>query len=106
MVGSSPDKAGTYQSVLPDGAGPASVTGRSTRGTRVYVPQRLTGSNLVDMGRVRCVTLLVPVCRCWWGELLGHIRGGGRKAPVKCCGVTGAMPQGQSGAPHPSSEQQ
>jgi hypothetical protein len=40
--------------VPPDGAGPASVMERSTRGTGVYVPQSRTGSNLGDLGRERC----------------------------------------------------
>ena len=37
------------------------------RNQRDYVPQRLTGSNLVDMGRVRCA----PAPDCRGGELLG-----------------------------------
>jgi len=42
-------------SALPDGAGPASELERSTRGTGVITPFKLvTGSNLADVGRVRC----------------------------------------------------
>src|SRR5260370_40429325 len=41
--------------VLPDGAGPASETERSTRGTGVITSFKArTGSNLVDTGRARC----------------------------------------------------
>jgi hypothetical protein len=40
-------------SVLPDGAGVASVAERHTRGTDVYASQRRTGSNLADLGRMR-----------------------------------------------------
>lgn len=40
--------------VLPDGAGPVSVVERSTRGTGAVRPNCVTGSNLVDTGRVRC----------------------------------------------------
>ena len=40
------------------------------------------------------------------GELLGGSRAVRREAMVKVYGVTMAMPQGQSWAPHPSSEQQ
>src|SRR5215469_2930684 len=53
--GSSPDKAGTCP-VLPDGAGPASVAERSTRGTGAVTSFDFdTGSNLADRGRERCV---------------------------------------------------
>lgn len=59
---------------------------------REYVPQRLTGSNLVDTGRVRCAP-----DRGLVGELLGGHVDVWREATVKCCGVTVAMPQGRAG---------
>ena len=41
-----------------------------------------------------------------WEQLLGGYGCARREAMVKVHGVTMARPQGQSGAPHPSSEQQ
>jgi hypothetical protein len=63
-------------------------------------PQRYTGSNLADLGRVRCV----PVDG--GGELLGSVKPAPGKAMVKVCGVAMARPLGQSRAPPRSSEQQ
>ena len=89
-------------SVLPDGAGVASVTERYTRETDVYASQRRTGSNLADLGRTRRVPASLitvvgnsPECRCSDGE-----------AVVTCCGVATAMSQGLSRVPPPSSDRQ
>jgi len=79
------------------------VMERSTRGTDVYVSQARTGSNLVDLGRERCVPIVVAGCG-GVGELLGRYTNGGREATVKCCGLAVARPQGQSRAPLSSSE--
>jgi hypothetical protein len=54
--------------VLPDGAGPAGVAARSTRGTGVYAALRHAGSNLADEGWMRCV----PAGHSAGGELSGR----------------------------------
>jgi hypothetical protein len=71
------------------------------RNQRHYVPYGLTGSNLVDMGRVRCAPI-TGVGRV--GNSRVSMWMFAREATVKCCGVTVAMPQGQSWAPPSSSE--
>jgi hypothetical protein len=52
-------------------------------------PQRLTGSNLADLGRVRCVPAV-------GGELLGSVKPVLGEAMVKVCGEAVARPLGQS----------
>lgn len=88
-------------SALPDGAGPASEVERSTRGTGVYVSQGWIGSNLVDVGRERCV----PTCFVLLGTP-GLASTTDREITVKGCGVAVVMPQGPSRAPPSSSESQ
>ena len=64
------------------------------RNQRDYVPQRLTGSNLVDMGRKRCAPGGLDREIRAGGELLGGLVDVRREATVKCCGVAVARPQG------------
>ena len=66
--------------------------------------QASTGLNLADLGWERCNPPRGSVC--WWDQLLGGYGCARREAMVNVHGVTMARPQGQSGAPHPSSEQQ
>jgi hypothetical protein len=63
-------------------------------------PQRYTGSNLVDVGRERCVRVEGG------GELSGPVKPAFGKATVEVCGVAVAMPLGQSWGPPRSREQQ
>ncbi len=97
-MGAAPTKPGRASTARWCGSGERDEE-EYARNQRRYVPQGLTGSNLADMGRVRCV----PV-----GGFGGELRGGHvdvhREATVKCCGVGVAMPQGQSWAPPSSSE--
>jgi hypothetical protein len=76
---------------------------RSTRGTGVITPFKLvTGSDLADVGRVRCFL-------AGWvtgGNLLGWFYLLAWEAMGKVCGVPVAMPLGQSRAPPSASEQQ
>jgi len=89
--------------VLPDGAGPASEAKRSTWGTGVITPFKLvTGSNLADVGRVRCF----PAGQAGGRDLLGWFYLLVWEAMGKVCGVPVAMPLGQSRAPPSASGQQ
>ena len=62
--------------------------------------QRLTGSNLADLGR----EWRIPNRQV--GELLGVVKPDLGEAVLKVCGVGTARPQGQSQAPPRLSEQQ
>ena len=74
------------------------------RNPRYYVSQVSTGLNLADLGRERCTNHRGSLAG--WEQLLGGYGCARREAMVKAHGVTMARPQGQSGAPHLSSEQQ
>jgi hypothetical protein len=65
---------------------------RSTRGTSVITPFKLvTGSNLADVGRVRCF----PAGWVYRRESPGRVYLLAREAMGKVCGVLVAMPLGQ-----------
>ena len=95
---SSPDNDGTRQA-LPDGAGPASETGRWTRGTSGVKPfNEPASSNPVDLGWIAVRTRALITGR----ELLDRLILPVKEATVNDCGVAVAMPQGQSWPPHPT----
>jgi hypothetical protein len=82
--------------VLPDGPGPASKAGRRTRGTSVLTPLKSpASSNPVDSG---WSAMRTDILGCW--ELRGGFRSLSSEATVKACGVTVAISQGHSWAPH------
>ena len=90
-------------SVLPDGAGVASVAERYTRETdvlRLFKTHRLEpGGSGPEATRTR-----LAVYR--GGELPRHVGGTHGEAVVTCCGVATAMSQGSSRVPPPPSDRQ
>jgi hypothetical protein len=89
-------------SVLPDGAGVASVTERHTRGTDVL---RLSKTHRLEPGGSGPEATRTGLPDHGGGELPGMSAGrwGG---VVTCCGVATAMSQGPSRVPPSSSDQQ
>src|SRR6185437_3441393 len=71
-------------SVLPDGAGPASVTERSTRGTSVITSLKGLPA---PTWRIRAGSGAHPFPSLRSGELPGGHVDVCREATVKCCGV-------------------
>jgi hypothetical protein len=71
------------------------------RNWRYKASQRLTGSNLADLGREWCVSSESTL-----GNFSGLVKPDLGEAVLKVCGVGTARPQGQSQAPPRSSEQQ
>jgi hypothetical protein len=76
--------------------GRASKAGRRTRGTSVLTPLKSpASSNPVDLG---WSAMRTDIFGCW--ELRGGFRSLASEATVKACGVTVAISQGHSWAPH------
>jgi hypothetical protein len=98
-VGAAPTKPGCVSTARWRGSGEQDREEYARNQCR-NAPQRYTGSNLVDVGRERCVPVEGG------GELSGPVKPVSGKAMVKVCGVAVAMPLGQSWAPPRSREQQ
>ena len=76
------------------------------RNPRYYVSQMSTGFNLADMGWERCATCRVLFFIGLAGTTSGRDGRARREVMVNVHGVAMTRPQGQSGTPPPSSEQQ